>query len=296
MKEQFKDINFQAKILHQIKQANEILEDLASQGVHRVTLRQLYYQFVSRDWIKNTVANYKQLGTVISNGRLAGLIDWESIEDRGRMPTSWRYYSGAKDAVESLADGFALNRWASQNEYVELWVEKDALAGVLRPIAAKYFVTLSVNKGYSSSSAMKAAADRFISRGDKDARHILYLGDHDPSGEDMVRDIKDRLTMFGADIEIEKIGLTTAQVRQFKPPPNAVKLSDSRATAYIADHGHNCWEVDAINPTQLNRIVSKAIEAHMDLDAYNKVIEREEVITEKLKEMAADLDEELSDE
>ena len=274
MRIQFKTINMTEATLERIDQANSIIEEYMSAG-YRMTLRQLYYQFVSRDLFANINKNYRMLATTISNGRLAGLIDWDAIEDRGRVadiPSQWKNI----DIVLKIAvDGFRSHRWDTQPTYAELWVEKQALAGVLAPLAYEFHVPLMVNKGYSSQSAMFASAQRF-QRHDK-PKHLFYLGDLDPSGEDMVRDIRERLHMFGVnDLEVTKIALTMAQVEEYEPPPNPTKVTDPRAQAFIDEFGDSCWEVDALPPPTLEALIREAFEEIIDYDELQEVLDWEE--------------------
>jgi hypothetical protein len=131
-----------------------------------------------------------------------------------------------------------------------------------------------VNRGYSSASAMYESAQRF--RGADGSGVLFYLGDHDPSGEDMVRDVRDRLTMFGADVEVEKIALTMDQVEEYDSPPNPAKMTDSRAAGYVEKHGDSSWEVDALPPNVLAEIVHAAIGGVLDQGMMAKIIAREE--------------------
>lgn len=274
MKEAFKTFNFRRASLARIALCNDIIRDYQSQGL-RLTLRQLYYQLVSRNEVPNTEKSYKALGGLLGDARLAGMVDWSAIEDRNREPVSWAEYQNVGELVQSMEWSYRRPRWDGQDNYVELWVEKAALAGVLRPLASKYHVTLMVNRGYSSLSAMYESAQRFLERGDRKPV-LFYLGDHDPSGEDMVRDIEDRLVMFGVGaIEVRKLALTMEQVREYNPPPNPAKMSDSRAAGYVAKHGNESWEVDALNPVTLARIIEDAFQEVTDMDKMDAIIERE---------------------
>lgn len=276
MKAKFKDIKLGDKKLAVIAQANEIIVSYQKQG-YRMTLRQLYYQFVSRALIENTVRSYKNLGETLSDGRLAGLIDWEAIEDRVRQPRTPLQFNDVADLVNTATNyWYRLPRWEGQENYVELWVEKEALSGVLQPLAKKHHITLMVNKGYSSQSAMYEAAHRFLAEGAGKTCHLLYLGDHDPSGEDMVRDVQDRLAMFGADVEVEKLALTMAQVKQYDPPPNPAKLTDSRGAKYVEEHGEYSWEVDALPPNVLNQLIDGRVAELVDQELVDGVLAREE--------------------
>lgn len=287
-KEQFVTKSLRAETSEVIEQANDIIDRFQQQG-YRMTLRQLYYQFVSQNLIRNEEKSYKRLASIVSDGRLAGLIDWDAIEDRGRTPSIPSHYNGLNHIMQVIhraADGYTLDKWDGQGTYVELWVEKQALAGVLEPLADKYHVTLMVNKGYSSQSAMYDSAMRFIDcMGTRKDGLLLYLGDHDPSGEDMVRDIDERMRLFGVGpmFTVEKVALTTAQVRRYNPPPNPAKISDPRAEAYIAVHGNSSWEVDALDPPILVQLISSAIESVIDPDALKELNEREARERSKLK-------------
>jgi hypothetical protein len=283
--EKFTEKNFHGASLERIQVANEIVDKYQAMGL-RLTLRQLFYQFVSHYDYPNTQKAYKVLGSVINDARLAGLLDWDAIEDRGRQPKS----VGEWPSIDVLADDavrqFRLPRWDGQEHYVELWVEKDALAGVLKPISYEQHVTLMVNKGYSSQSAMYAAAQRFLYKEADYHCVLLYLGDHDPSGEDMVRDIRSRLRMFGASVEVLKVALTMDQIRQYKPPPNPTKMTDARASGYVAKYGRQSWEVDALDPDVLVQLIRDELDQLVDRQKMDRVIAAE---TKQKKALAAAL-------
>jgi hypothetical protein len=279
MKQSFRDKKFNEEKLAQIEQANSIITRYQAQGL-RLTLRQLYYQFVSANLVPNTERSYKNLGNLISDGRLAGLIDWDAIEDRVRVPKPPREYDSLESLVEAAFYSFRLPRWKGQEYYAELWVEKDALSGVLEPLASEFHVTLMVNRGYSSQSAMHEAGLRFADKDNEGFRTLLfYLGDHDPSGEDMVRDVQDRLRMFGSEVRVKKIALTMNQIEEHNPPPNPAKLTDSRAARYVEEHGNSSWEVDALPPEVLNEVVREAFTEILDEEKMEAVKKTEE--TEK---------------
>lgn len=158
-KECFRDKAFSSSKLDRIELINEIIEDYAAQDL-ALTLRQLYYQLVSRDVIPNQEREYKNLGKLLSDARLAGLVDWDAIEDRVRRPVQWAEFDEVQDCVDDAVRHFRLPRWNGQEEYVELWVEKDALANVLQPIAAKWHVTMMVNRGRERGSPRHAPVPR----------------------------------------------------------------------------------------------------------------------------------------
>jgi hypothetical protein len=282
MREIFKEKAFVETSLELIENCNDIVGEYQRQGL-RLTLRQLYYQLVTKNIIANVERAYKNLSSLVSDARLAGHIDWDAIEDRIRIPDVPTEFKDLGELVEAALYSYRLPRWVDQEYYVELWVEKDALAGVLRPLAKKHHVTLMVNRGYSSQSAMYEASRRFL---DKDGRTgvLLYLGDFDPSGEDMVRDIKDRMEMFGVDLAVVKVALTLNQVKVYNPPPNPAKRKDPRSKEFIKKYGASSWEVDALPPTELHKIIEAAMKALVDKKKMKMVIKMEEDDKAKLRE------------
>jgi hypothetical protein len=266
MKEAFTYINFHRASRERIVVCNQIVEKYMAQGL-RLTLRQLYYQLVSANVIPNKEREYKNLAKLVSDARLAGEMDWDAIEDRIREPSIQAEFVDLNHLVRTMTKIYRLPRWRDQPVYAELWCEKDALAGVLAPLAQEFHITLMVNRGYSSQSAMRESAARFATAHDDDGKRCLlfYLGDHDPSGEDMVRDIHERLVdTFGCTVEVRKLALTMRQVTRYALPPNPAKMTDPRAEGYVIQHGEKSWEVDALQPTALNQIVRTAFKGILD--------------------------------
>ncbi len=299
-KERVENVNPNAARMEIINTANRIITKYQRMGL-RLTLRQLYYQFIAQDllppsWIDaaynlkqglpEDTKNYKRLGDVIADGRKGGWIDWDAIEDRARLPKTPSEWDSMDQILDAVLHSFRLPRWTSQEARVELWVEKDALAGVLAPIATRFHVTLCVNKGYSSLSAMYEAGKRFCEAESEGKRGVLlYLGDHDPSGEDMVRDIGERLGMFGC----RELALTMPQVEEYAPPPNPAKTTDSRFEKYAEKHGTDSWEVDALPPEVLTQIISAELESLIDQDEMDKIIAREDQLKNDLREALAEI-------
>lgn len=293
MIEQFKTPKFRPASLKLIEQANEIITQYEADGI-QLTLRQLYYQFVSRNWLANNDRNYKNLGHILSEARLAGLVDWEAIDDLGRVPSIPSPDRDLKSFLEQMkeyAGAYTLDHWEGQANYVELHVEKQALSSVLGPIAEKWGIGFSMNRGYSSQTAFYDASKRFIEAdGDGKNAVCLYVGDHDPSGRDMVRDFGARMRTFGADVEIVPVALSMAQIRQYRCPPNPAKTTDARSAAYIQEFGNESWEVDALDPKVLRKIVEKAITALLDQNIMKAVLEREQVERERIAEALEAID------
>jgi hypothetical protein len=304
MKEKFIDHRFNAESLTLIETANGILGEYRGMG-YRLSLRQLYYQLVARDFIENTVKSYKRIGGLISDARLAGLVDWQMIEDRGRetvIPSAW---VSPAEIVRAAANQFRIDRWQGQTKYAEVMVEKDALSGILEPVCRELHVRFTANKGYSSSSAMYEAGKRLTgvlrNRGSAITEiHIFYFGDHDPSGIDMTRDITERLIMFsglkswiefsgyevGEVIQIHRLALNYDQVEQWDPPENPAKETDSRYKVYEEEFGTSSWELDAVEPRTLADLVREGIEDLIEQDKWDEVMEEEKRMRDELQSFA----------
>lgn len=285
-KQAFKSWNPKDQAAERVAICNQIIRNYSGQG-YRLTLRQLYYQLVSKNIIANTEREYKGLGTVVSRARLAGMMDWDAIEDRVRVPWNPPEYADLNELVRAALHSYRKPRWNKQKVYAELWVEKDALAGVLRPLASKFHATMMVNRGYSSQSAMYESAMRIGENAERigaKETFIFYLGDLDPSGEDMVRDIQDRLNMFGLNTIVKKIALTMEQVKQHNPPPNPAKVTDSRAKAYIRKYGSSSWEVDALSPPILNQLIEETFAEVIDVPKMDIIKEEEREDKEALEQ------------
>lgn len=274
MKEAFKEQRITPKRSAQIQRVNAILEEYAEQG-YRLTLRQLYYQLVARDVIPNEVREYQRLSGTCVIGRMNGLIDWNAIEDRLRKPYLTYAVNSVEQAIEDTIRYYKRNRQKGQPSNIEIWTEKDAVSNILKRVSTVYHIRLMVNRGYTSCSAMYEAYNRVLDS--ENDTVILYVGDHDPSGLDMLRDINDRLEEFGAyeKFKIVPVALTMKQVKEYDPPPNPAKISDPRAAWYISEFGEMSWELDALQPEVLEEIVKEAVHEHLDISVYRKMLETE---------------------
>ena len=275
MKIPYIDKNFRESSLQIIAQADDICEEYAGQGFD-LTLRQLYYQFVARDLLDNTQRNYKKLGKIISDARLAGMLDWDHLVDRTRSLRGINDSISPAAALRRLRHGYHLERWDNQDTRLEVWVEKEALIGVFARICNRYNVDFFACKGYVSQSEMWRAAQRHIGyETDGQEVVVVHFGDHDPSGVDMTRDIQDRLYTFGAGTTVDRVALTMEQVNEHQPPPNPTKFTDSRASDYIAQYGYESWELDALNPDTLSELVEDEVNEYRDMDKWAEVDEQE---------------------
>lgn len=383
MKERFKGINLNGSIRIKLSDTKgyweadkrgimlsivDVCEEYLENG-YTLTLRQLYYQLVSKDLIPNHDKVYKKLSSLKDELVYAGIVDWSVFEDRGRVASTPYHENSVSDALEYTAKTYRIDRQKNQGVKVEVWTEKDAISGILKRVTNPFGVTMSVNKGYTSSTAIYSAYRRFkeeIGEGRKVV--ILYFGDHDPSGLDMVRDIRERLmfmfvngelgedgdafkvdwnddpvyfdeiiTQWSGDMtdenedewegysdecskytrdedchtaysddpnesyfdvrkaffkhhfQIQQIGLTMEQIREFNPPPNPAKITDPRAKEYVSKFGQVSWEVDALRPKVMEQIVKDAIEREIDMDIYNAVLMEEQRDRTLIKSLVKDL-------
>lgn len=287
-KEAFITKKFTAPSLIRIEQINAILEEYRRQG-YRLSLRQLYYQLVARALIENSQKSYKNIGSLVSDARQAGLIDWAMLEDRGRNTSAAAHWTSVSAILSACASQYKIDKWKAQRYHIEVMVEKDALSGVLEPVCRELDIAITANKGYSSSSTMYDIGKRLAAH-QKAGKQlcIIYLGDHDPSGIDMTRDVDERLTMFArtGKIEVVRVALNYAQVEDWQPPENPAKETDSRFEAYQAEFGDSSWELDAVEPRTLADLVRKAVWERRDETLWGEALKQEETERQALKLMA----------
>ena len=289
-----------------VKLANEILEEYVAQG-YQLTLRQLYYQFVARGRLPNDHKEYLNLNTCMKRARMAGLVDWDHIVDRTRNLQVPAHWAGPADFIDPMA--YREDKWATQGKRIEIWVEKDAALGVAEAVGARYDCPVFSCHGFDSTTEVWETAQRIerYLRARQQAL-ILYCGDHDPSGLRMPLEITERLSRMivcddyrgrwplgyqwilegnnnkaiylgqhgkeGA-LEVRRVALTKDQVRQYNPPPQEVKVGDTRTKAYRAEHGDYCWELEALPPQDLEALILIGVEEEIDQEAWDAAVAEE---------------------
>jgi hypothetical protein len=268
-----------------IRKANTLIADYQAQG-YKLTLRQLYYQFVQRNWLVNKQTEYKRLGEILNDARLAGLVDWDAIEDRGRnlAPTPmWGDPGDPNSPAEFILDWgrhFKNDPWVNQPNYVEVWIEKEALVGVIERPCRRWRVPYFACKGYVSASEMYDAANRLAGFADAgQACTVIQLGDHDPSGTQMTENIAERLALLSREIEgieVNRIALTMEQINRYAPPPNPAKETDSRYRTYCATYNtKSSWELDSMQPSVIDALVEEEIRMLVDHELWDRDIAAE---------------------
>lgn len=268
-KERYKRIKFNNATLDLIDTMNGIVAEYIQQGF-RLTVRQLYYQLVARDVVPNTERSYKRITNTANDARVAGLMDWDAIEDRTRAFVRRQRWDDGAQILDSAARSFHMDMWTTQPARVFCIIEKEALVGVLEPTCKALDVPVLAARGYPSATVLREfAQEDIIPSVDNQNIVILHLGDHDPSGMDMTRDLTERLEMFSrSDIELVRIALNMDQIHERKPPPNPAKTTDSRFQAYRDQFGDESWELDALPPSYLVELVQGEIEDRIDTDAW----------------------------
>lgn len=280
---------FSASSRQMIDKANAIIAEYGQQGL-TLTLRQLYYQFVARGFLPNKQTEYKRLGSVINDARLAGLIDWDAIEDRTRYLRGTQHWDRPNDIIDAAARSYRIDKWEGQEIRPEVWIEKEALAGVFDRICRELDVSYFPCRGYNSQSEQWTAGQRMLYRyqNEKQRTLILHFGDHDPSGLDMTKDNTERLDLFTRyeGVELRRLALNMDQVLKYQPPPNPAKVTDSRFDKYQEEHGDESWELDALEPNILIELVRQEVLAVRDDDKWDERVKLEEKQRAKLAKLA----------
>lgn len=272
MKQQYIERKFTPPSLKLIDRVNEVCEDYRRQGF-TLTGRSLYYKLVSRNIVENNLRSYKNVMSLLNDARLAGLVDWDAIEDRTRSFITRPRWGTAKEFLEVVAPQYHSDMWDNQQFRVFVIVEKDALMGVLENVCREYDVPLMAARGYPSVSVLREFARDHIVQGSawQDVK-IIHLGDHDPSGIDMTRDLTERLELLSGHrggFELERIALSMDQIIENDCPANPAKLTDSRSDGYIEKYGTDSWELDALEPRYLVDLITDKIESFIDRDVWD---------------------------
>ena len=229
-----------------------------------MTVRQLFYQLVTSSTISKTETSYKNIVVrLLGLMRRDGDLPFSWIADNTRWMRKPRTYSSLEQALDNTVRTYRRSLWDQQDAYVEIWLEKDALSGVLYDVTAEWDVPLMVTRGYPSLSYLHVAAETIA---DEDRPcFIYYFGDHDPSGVDIPRKVEADLRTFApdADLSFERVAVTPEQIEEWKLPTRPTKKTDTRARHFEGES----VEVDAIPPAQLRTICRGCVEQHIDVRA-----------------------------
>lgn len=261
-----------------IDQAHAILE-----AFNPMTVRQVYYQLVSRQVIENTMAQYKSVSRALVNARLDGSIPWGWLEDRTRGARSNDgSYDNLADFAKYIQYYYKRDFWATQQKQLEVWEEKDALSSVFGDALYSYRVTYNVGRGFDGWDSIYKASRRY---GSGENVTVLYFGDFDPSGEEMCTSLKKRLAELGSHPTIYKVALTKEEVIRYNLPHDPTKASDSRSAKFVEKYGDMAVELDALPPDVLQARIREEVEKYVDMAAIAAIEEQERVERNRLVEV-----------
>lgn len=284
--------NFSRASQELIDNANRVIAQYAQMG-YVMTLRQLYYQMVIENLIPNKIKEYRRLANILNDARWAGLVDWDAIEDRVRETVQVSTWSSPKSIMRSAWQSYREDWWERQPDHIEIFCEKDAVSNIIEPICREYRVPFTANRGYPSVSLLRETSVRLAEKaGDGKNIFLIYVGDFDPSGLDMDRDIEERLRMFTEGeyfFNFRRIALIEDQVDQWSLPPNPAKQTDSRFEAFMERYGDESWELDAIRANDLADLIREAIAEHIDYDLWDDAQADETKNREKLQNLMGQL-------
>jgi hypothetical protein len=289
--EVYRSRSFRGKTQAMIDQANAIIAEYQASGF-KLTLRQLYYQFVARDLFANVGENYRLLGRTMQDARDAGESDWDAMEDRSRRVNSFQAWSSPADFIRSEVEFYAEDLWRGQRFRPEVWVEKDALVGVIAAECERWRVPYFSTRGNAGQLPVRDAGLRFAEQlGLGLVPMVLHLADHDPSGIAMTKDIERRLKLYAREpIEVRRIALNMSQVEQYRPPPNFAKEKDANADNYRREFGTDeCWELDALAPDVIARLIREEIEEMIDQKRWGAAVQKERRNQKVLSKIATEI-------
>lgn len=281
---EYKAQAYHTEDLRLIENVESVLTEYKKKG-YTLTLRQLFYRLVSRQIIENDETQYRHLADLIIDARNGGMLDWYAIEDRSRVLRLRTHWDSPEDIMDHVADLYHIDHWLSQRYYVEVWLEKDALIGLVGDICDELDVPHYSCRGYISQSELWAVAQRML---EHQRQHqsvvILFLGDHDPSGLDTIRDIESRLGLYGVqELIVSRLAINMDQVSTYNIPANPSKIPDGRSAGYVKLYGNDSWELDAMEPNLIHALITKSIKKYRDGKIYNSVIRREHREKEKIR-------------
>lgn len=288
MKIQYIEHKFKPETKKKIDQANSIIAEYQADRI-QLTLRQLYYQFVARDLIKNNQQEYNKLQSVITNARRAGLIDWDAIIDRTRNLSRLPAWSSPSDIIGACANQYREDLWDGQEHLPIVMVEKDAAIGTVEAVCQELRVSFISNRGYFSDAELHTQAKSLQAMKRKGKNPILlYFGDFDPSGWDMTRDLKERFNMFTEPyrIPIKRLALNPEQIETYDPPPNFAKQTDSRFQSFVDEFGEECYELDAVPPRAVVGLIRDAVLDLRDDALWQEAEAKERQAREQLQELS----------
>jgi len=262
------------KKLNKLNMVQEVLGEF--QDYKPLTLRQIYYQLVGKGFIENKVSQYIMLSTLLKWARIDEFIPWDDIEDRVRVYHDLRGWTDKDDFIDQELDrfltGYRRDLLQTQDKYIEIWIEKDALSSIFTRIAKPFTIPIVVCRGFSSVSFLNNFRERLNYHEDKEPI-MLYFGDFDPSGVEMLTAMKTTLKdeLGVNEIGFKRVALLKEDIFTYNLPhnPDALKRKDTRAKKHVIAHGELAVELDALRPDILEARIKEGIERELDREAFN---------------------------
>lgn len=263
-----------------------------------MTVRQLFYRLVSIAEVENCLHDYQRVSKAMTKARNDSRIRFSWIVDRSRSNYGGSGWSNLTEYAKWQFRGYRRDYWQDQNNYCEIWCEKDAVVGSIDEVTDKWGVTIRALRGFNSTTAVHHIADDFEDKNDEGKRiFVYYLGDHDPSGRAIEMDVANRVAEYNSGpFDIERLAIHKADIAKFKLPPLRVKMGDTRAKGFIRRHGQQAVELDALPPTELRRRIDQAIRAVVNNETWNRAQRIENAELETTKRIQAILNRELKKE
>ncbi len=274
-----------------LEHALRIVQKYKADG-YEMTLRQLYYQFVATGLIPNGQDQYKRIKGALSAARLVGDFPLDSITDRTRTVHEGNFTENETDMDNALGNAaiairntpywyLTQDRWYGQNTHVSVWVEKEALSGVLEKPCEELGISWFAAKGYPSHSSIYAwikTIEQAYDEGTIEDVVIIYLGDHDPDGlaipnttMRVIGNFMEQMDLDHIPVRLKRVALTIEQIREYNPPPFPAKNTSSRFKGYVESTGLlDAWELDALPPNVLDALIRREVDVYWDEEVYQE--------------------------
>ena len=267
-----------------------------------LTLRQIFYQLVGKDYIPNTRSQYNMLSNLLKWARLDGYVSWNDLEDRVRAHHSSGGYENKAQFISQemvlFLRGYHRNRMQSQKKHIEIWIEKDALSSIFTKVAETYGISVVVCRGFSSVSFLNNFKKRLEKQEGKKPV-MLYFGDFDPSGVEMLNSMQTTLEdeMFLDNITFKRIALMEEDIFKYELPhnPDALKRTDTRAKKHLKAYGELAVELDALRPDILEEKIKHAIVGEINVPRFMAELEKEKQERDELWELKDEIDAMISE-
>ena len=275
--------------LRLVQHARDAIDEAEANG-YRLTLRSCYYVLVAQNLIPNTVQSYKKLSRILSEARWHGELDFDALDDLQRRVEYWQDWDSPAQFVKAAAPSYRSDWWKDSDTYVEVWAEKNAVAGLLEPVCRDYGVRFLAVRGFISLTTVYEAARRMMKAEGLKGQHptLIYFGDFDPSGVDIERDLEDRLNRLAVVPDVVRVALDREQVEEHELPPQPTKRADSRSATW--DH-EGSWELDALPGTVMRGLLTEALDDLAPFDLEDRKAD-DEVQKERIRKLADELDDE----